>query len=140
MRGDIGFAHLSHSALSRVRAGDLAVRFCFGAFTGALSGCVGVFAGPRVGGVFLAFPATLLATLTLIEKEQTKRDAEDDDVGAVLGAIALVAFALAAWQLVDRLGAPLGLAVAGAAWLGIAVALYVLARFVRAPRTDAPDG
>ncbi len=136
MKGDDGFAHLSRSAMSQVRPRDLAVRFGFGALAGGLSGCIGIAFGARVGGVFLAFPATLLATLTLIEKESTKHDAEDDDVGASLGAAALVAFAVIAWQLLVPIGAPAALAVASAAWLGAAVGLYAVLRSVRAPRQD----
>jgi hypothetical protein len=36
--------------------------------------------------------------MTLVEKEQGERQAEDLDVGAILGATALAAFALVVWR------------------------------------------
>ena len=58
--------------------------------TAAIAAIVSLVFEVRIGGVFLAFPAILPATLTLIEKEESRRKAEDDDVGAVLGAAALI--------------------------------------------------
>jgi uncharacterized membrane protein (GlpM family) len=115
-------------ALRDVPLRDMGVRFAFGAGISATAGVVALLYGPRVGGVFLAFPAILPATLTLIEKEESKAAAEDDDVGSILGAVALVLFAGLAWFFFPRLGAPEALAVAGAAWLACALLLYLLLR------------
>lgn len=135
MRHDDNFAHLSAEGLFHARRGELFVRFCFGAAAGALAGAMGLVLAPRLAGVFLAFPAILPATLTLIEREDSERAAEDDDVGAVLGAAALVAFGALAWWLLPRLGAPAALAAATGGWLGCAVSLYVVLRRV-APRQE----
>ena len=51
--------------------------------------------GPRAGGLFLAFPAILAASVTLIEKKERNRAGVHDIKGAVLGAVGLTAFALA---------------------------------------------
>lgn len=112
---------------------DLVVRFVFGAAVSAAAGLIDIAAGARLGGVFLAFPAILPATLTLIEHEGSRRQAEDDDVGAVLGASALIAFAGVVWWLVDRIGAAGALVSAAAVWLVVAVGLYVVFRAVRPP-------
>jgi len=107
---------------------SLLVRFCFGAAVSLVAGIVSLVLGAGAGGILLAFPAILPATLTLIEKEESERAAEDDDVGAVMGATGLVAFALAAWLLLGRLPAAVALVVAAACWLAVAVGLYVVFR------------
>jgi hypothetical protein len=70
------------------------VRFGFGAGTSALAGVVSLIAGPTVGGVFLAFPAILLASLTLVADEEGRSKARDDARGAAAGALGLLAFAV----------------------------------------------
>ncbi|GAA0408325.1 hypothetical protein Acor_71910 [Acrocarpospora corrugata] len=76
--------------------------------------------------MFLAFPAILAATLTLIEKEEHRRGpAAQDARGAMLGAAGMIAFAGCVWALAGRLPAPLVLAIAGTAWTIIAAALYL---------------
>jgi uncharacterized membrane protein (GlpM family) len=111
---------------------ELAVRFAFGAGISAIAAAVSLAFGPRVGGMFLAFPAILPATLTLIQQKESKRDAEHDDEGAVLGAVALIAFGLAVYELLPNHSGWLSLAGASAAWLVAAVALYAVA-FGRSP-------
>lgn len=105
--------------------GDLLIRFGFGAAISAMAGIVSLVAGSEPGGILLAFPAILPATLTLIEKEDTERQAEDLDVGSILGAAALAAFALVVWQYMGSGSAPLVLVAATAAWLTAAVLLYL---------------
>jgi len=117
-------------ALRHVPRRDLTIRFAFGAAISAAASIIGLAAGARVGGIFLAFPAILPATLTLLEKENSKRSAENDAVGSVLGAAALAVFGLIAWLLVRRSGAPIGLAAAAFGWLAAAVVLYLALREV----------
>jgi len=85
----------------------------------------------------LAFPAILPATLTLIERQESKEEAEREDVGAILGAAALVVSALVGWQLVPRLPAAAALAAAGVGWLVTALVLY--AAFAPLLRRDHPN-
>ena len=73
---------------------DWIIRFVFGAGVSAVAGVVSEIAGPRVGGVFLAFPAILLASLTLVAKEEGVKQARDDARGAAFGTIGLLAFAV----------------------------------------------
>src|SRR5205814_1515179 len=80
--------------LRSVQPRDLAVRFAFGFGVSVVAGIVTLTFGSRAGGLFLAFPAILPASLTLIEEKQGRRQAEGNAVGAILGAVALVVFAL----------------------------------------------
>jgi hypothetical protein len=80
--------------LREAKPKELCLRFSFGAGASLLAGVVSIAFGPRVGGVFLAFPAILPAGLTLIEKKEGLAEATQDLIGAVLGALGLVVFAV----------------------------------------------
>lgn len=110
---------------------DLAIRFVFGAAISVAAGVVTILAGSETGGLLLAFPAILPATLTLVEKEEDERKAEDLDVGSVPGAAALSAFALVVWQYIPTGSAPIVLTLATGAWLVAATVLYLALRLVR---------
>lgn len=103
---------------------SMAIRFGFGALLSVVAGGVGLAAGPLVGGAFLAFPAILPATLSLLEKDDGERAARDDDDGALLGSLALIGFAVVAWKLLPS-GALIALLAASAAWLAAALVFYV---------------
>lgn len=119
-------------ALRDVPIRDLAIRFAFGAAISAIAGTISIVAGSGPGGLLLAFPAILPATLTLVEKDEGERQAEDLDIGAIFGAAALVAFALVVWQYMPT-GAPaVVLVLATFAWLGAAVVLYLAFRLTLA--------
>lgn len=129
-RGHEPVVGIHRGALRDLPVGDLLIRFGFGAAISALAGVVSVLAGSEPGGILLAFPAILPATLTLIEKEESERQAEDFDVGSILGAAALASFAIVAWQYVDEGSNPVVLAVATAIWLLTAVVFYLGLRLV----------
>jgi hypothetical protein len=116
------------AALRSVQPHDLAVRFAFGFGVSIAAGIVTLAFGSRTGGLFLAFPAILPASLTLIEKKEGRRPAEGNAVGAIIGAAALVAFALTAWALFTHVPGAAVEAVALAAWLIVSVLLYLLIR------------
>lgn len=115
---------------------DFVIRFAFGASIAAAAALVGEIAGDRIGGILLGFPAILPASLTLIERRHGRHEAKVDATGAILGSIALVAFAVVvAWAL-SLLPAAAALALGAAVWLAAALGLYVLA--VRLPRRKSP--
>ncbi|GLY85329.1 DUF3147 family protein [Actinoallomurus iriomotensis] len=114
--------------LRDVRAKALLVRFAFGAAVSAVAGVVSAVFGPRAGGVFLAFPAILLASLTLVAKEQNLRAARDDARGAAIGAVGMVTFAVVCALSAVAVGGPLALAMATLAWVLVSVAGYLLVR------------
>ncbi len=120
-RTGVGF---SFGAAKDAPLRDLVVRFGFGFVVSAVAGVIAMTLGARAGGIMLGFPAILPATLTLIEKKQSEQDAEHDDIGAILGAAALIVFAIVGWQLFPRIAAAGALAAAAAAWLVAALVLY----------------
>jgi formate hydrogenlyase subunit 3/multisubunit Na+/H+ antiporter MnhD subunit len=77
---------------------DWLIRFGFS----VVAGVVSVVAGPKVGGLFLAFPAILLASLTLVAREEGSGRARDDARGAAFGTIGMLAFAVAVGVLAQR--------------------------------------
>jgi len=110
--------------LARPNWPQLGLRFGFGAGIALVAGLVGMRFGARVGGVFLAFPAVLPAALTLLEQEEGESKTDIDAIGAILGSIAMVAFAAAVARLVSAIGAPLAVALAAGAWALVAGALF----------------
>jgi hypothetical protein len=118
------------SKLREVKPHELAVRFAFGAVISIVAATVGQRFGARLGGVFLAFPAILPASLTLVAKKDGKEAAEDDGRGAVLGAIGMVAFAAVASVGFHSLPVGAVLALATLAWAATGVGLYLVLRDV----------
>jgi len=112
--------------IARHKPSDYLVRFFFGAAISLVAGLIGMKFGPVVGGVFLGFPAILPASLTLIAKKEGAEEASIDSLGAVLGAIAMVAFAAVIVLAASRWGVVVTLAVALVVWLAVAFALYAL--------------
>jgi hypothetical protein len=86
--------HAEPGALRNTPAREWFVRFAFGAGVSALAGVVSEVWGPKIGGAFLAFPAILLASLTLVAKDEGAHRAREDARGAALGATGLTGFAV----------------------------------------------
>lgn len=109
---------------------EYAVRFVFGGAITAAAGYISHRFGPSVGGLFLAFPAILPATLTLIGSHEGSSGAARNAFGAIAGSIGLFAFAAAAGSLTIHLPPWQVLALATVAWLAVSIlALRVLRRF-----------
>ncbi|MDF3287797.1 DUF3147 family protein [Streptomyces silvisoli] len=109
---------------------DLLIRFAFGFGVSAVAAVVSAGVGPFEGGILLAFPAILLASVTLVAKEEGLRMARDDARGAALGTLGLLAFAVSAAILLPRHSAWLALGVATAAWAVVSLLAYGVARAV----------
>jgi uncharacterized membrane protein (GlpM family) len=112
----------------------MAVRFAFGAAVSTIAGVISATAGPRAGGVFLAFPAILLASLTLVAKEEGLRTARDDARGAALGALGFVAFAIVCAAFADVLNGWLVLVLATLVWALVSFSAYLVVRAATARR------
>jgi hypothetical protein len=106
-------------------ASDVAIRLAFGAAISVVAAIVTNVFGAAAGGMFLAFPAILPATLTLLEKEEGTEDAVHDQRGAVLGALGMIAFGFTAALSFDRLPIPAVVALASVAWAVVAVGAYL---------------
>ena len=125
---------LSLSSVRQVPASDLAWRFVLGGTVTAATALVGRACGPGIGGVFLAFPAILPASLTLVAKEQARRKAALglsgtirgrkaaalDALGAFLGSAGLLGFAVTMQRLAIQVRPAFALAGATLAWFAIA--------------------
>ena len=117
---------------------EYAVRFLFGGLITALAGIIAKKFGPEIGGLFLAFPAILPASVTLIEKHEkqekerlgltgTKRAADAvsvDAAGAAIGAIGLACFALLIWKAIPNHTSWLVLSGAALLWMGLSFLLW----------------
>ena len=113
------------AAIKGRKPSDYLTRFAFGAGIATAAAIVGTVFGAKVGGVLLAFPAVMPAALTLIEKKDGRREAAIDAYSAVLGSVALIAFALVAWFTLRHFAGAVALLLAAVAWLLVALALYV---------------
>jgi uncharacterized protein DUF3147 len=119
---------------------EYATRFLLG---GLITVCAGLIAekwGPSVGGLFLAFPAILPASATLIEKhekeskqakgltgaDRAKNAAAIDAAGASIGSIGLLVFAVLGSVLLSNHSAPLVLILAVFAWFLVSVIFWRL--------------
>jgi uncharacterized protein DUF3147 len=129
---------------------EFALRFSFGGIVTALAGLAAKRFGPEIGGLFLAFPAILPATATLIKKrEQEKKEragyegaergrsaAAVDVAGAALGGFGLVAFSLVVWLRMREWKTAVVLVTATVVWFLVAILLWeireTLCRRVRA--------
>ncbi|MEV6843564.1 DUF3147 family protein [Actinoplanes sp. NPDC051411] len=134
----------SGGKLSKPPMRDWFIRFGFGAVVSAVAGLVSVIGGPRAGGVFLAFPAILLASLTLVAKQEGEHQAREDARGGVFGTIGLLAFAVVVAVAATRWPLWATLVTASMAWIVVALLGYGVARMAAAggdesPRDDTSD-
>ena len=114
------------AGLRRTKWGDYAIRFLFGGLITAAAGLIAQRWGPRIGGLFLAFPAIFPAGATLVEKHEKQKKDRAGLQGAVrgrkaaaLGCIGLSGFALVVWQLLGSHETWIVFGGAGLLWLGI---------------------
>jgi Protein of unknown function (DUF3147) len=133
---------INFRTLSGVKRSNYAIRFMVGGVMTALAGIISQHFGAGVGGLFLAFPAILPATATLIAKHQLQKKASQglrgneraldvaalDANGAAVGSLGLIGFAAVAWRLLPRLPAPLALFIATAAWMLLSLAAWLIRR------------
>lgn len=114
--------------LGQGKPAEYGIRFGFGAAIAVVAAMVSMRFGPRAGGLFLAFPAILPATLTLLEKKEGKARAVADASGGVIGALGLAAFAAVVLLMLRSTAPILALSLALLAWIVVAVGLYFVFR------------
>ena len=105
---------------------QLLLRFVLGATLSLTAAIVSLVLGPLAGGVFLAFPAILPATLTLLERDKGTVAAVGDARGALAGALGLVVFALTVVILGHRTSAAITLLTALSAWIVASLLFYLV--------------
>lgn len=101
---------------------EYGVRFLFGGSITVVTGILGKTFGPVVAGLFLAFPAILPASVTLVEKHDGRDEAAVDSAGAAIGSVGLIAFGAVVWVLAPRLSAWAVLTIATCVWFAVAAA------------------
>jgi Protein of unknown function (DUF3147) len=108
--------------LRQTTPGEYLLRFAFGGLVTVGAGLAANQWGPVVGGLFLAFPSILPASLTLVAKHaRLSRAAGANALGAVIGSGGLFAFALVGWPLAEGAPAWATLSLAILAWLVVAL-------------------
>lgn len=117
---------LDFSQLKQLRWKDFIIRFLFGGAVSVLAALIAQLTNGRIGGIFTAFPAILLASLTIIARVEGKYDAEETARGGIVGAVALVITAIVLSLTLNVLTGPLSLLLSLAVWLLCAIGLYVV--------------
>lgn len=110
----------------QAKPGAMLLRFVAGALTSVVAGLMGLVFGEHIGGIPLAFPAVLVASLTLIEEQEDSEEAREDSRGAMAGAAAMAVFGVVGGVLFGVLPGGAVLVLAAIAWLLVAVGLYRL--------------
>ena len=130
---------LNPQGLEDKKPKDYLLRFVFGASISAGAALIGL-KFPLIGGMFLAFPAILPASLTLVERDSGRTEAVIDAEGAIIGALGLLAFALVAAFGIQSLGAVMALIAAAIAWLVVSIGTYAAVMAWRAATKKEPEG
>ena len=117
----------SLKGLRETTIAEYALRFAFGGVVAVLATLIAHSGGPVAGGLFLAFPAMLPASLTLVGRREGRECAYDDARGACVGSIGMVAFAGVVWALATtHVPAVVTLALDIAVWAAVATSLWYL--------------
>jgi hypothetical protein len=118
---------LAPEQLAETKPWEYAVRFGFGGVVTVATGLIAKQWGPAVGGLFLAFPAILPASLTLVKQHDGRKKAVEDARGARVGSVGLLAFAAIVAVLAPSHHPVVVLGVATIAWVAVAIGLWALA-------------
>ena len=141
------------SSLKEGRWYEYLIRFALGGAATVFTGFISSRYGASIGGLFLALPAIFCASATMIEKHEIRRKREAgldgrrrgkkaaalDAVGAALGALGMLAFAIVFSLTVTRsiAGAFVG---ASFAWIIVSVSAWCARRKIRSvQRRQIPD-
>ena len=120
------------------------IRFAFGGAITVIAGIIAKKYGPGLGGLFLAFPAIFPASATMLERHEQEEKEEKgvdpgrrgcdaaalDALGAAMGSLALILFAVFIWRLLPTHSTWI-IVEAGALWLAASVTLWLLRKYRR---------
>ena len=110
--------------LAKVAPWEYLLRFAVGGIITAVAGLIAKRHGPAVGGMFLAFPAILPASLTLVKQHDGRRSAVEDARGGRVATIGLACFAAVVTATATAWPPAVFLPVATIAWFIAAVAAW----------------
>jgi hypothetical protein len=111
-------------------------RFALGAAISIVAGIIGKAVSARFGGAFLAFPSILPASLTLLEQKEGKRRADRNAIGAVLGGLGLMVFAMIGEAAFGQLTPFIVLLLATVGWVVASLFLYAMLAFLHPDSCD----
>jgi uncharacterized membrane protein (GlpM family) len=131
------FPRVELAHLKEVRAKELLVRFALGGAVSIIAGIISKAVSARFGGMFLAFPAILVASLTFVQDKEGTRRADRDAIGAVLGGASLVVFAAVGESMFGRHSSVLVLVASLGAWLVSIAVLFAVLAGIRPDDADA---
>src|SRR5437588_12255172 len=117
------------------------IRFAFGGLITVITGIISKKYGPAFGGLFLAFPAILPASATLLEQHDGQKAAGVDSFGAIMGAVGLMAFGAVVWRIGARFSPWPVLPAALIVWFVVSAGLWWARQKIRHPgsrRAPAP--
>lgn len=134
---DVSRPRLDLKKLREATVKDYAIRFVFGGVVSVLAALISHWTTGRFGGIFTAFPAILLASLTLIGHHDGEEASAEDAEGGVVGALALAAAAALLAVTLLRMPGVVALLASLALWLLVTIGLYALAVRVGWLRTYA---
>ncbi len=117
----------------KVEPWELAIRFVVGGAVSVAAALVARGTNEVFGGLFTAFPATLLASLTLIARHGDAEQASSDAAGAVIGGLAFIPCALVIWLTVQRIPAASSFTAGLACWAAASAILYLAATALLRP-------
>ena len=117
---------IDFSKVKQARMRDYVLRFCIGGMISIAAAGISQGTNSRFGGIFVAFPAILLASLTLIGRCEGEERAEDDAKGGVVGAVALVVTTVVLSLTLQALAGAWSLLLALLTWLICGIGLYVV--------------
>ena len=114
------------------------MRFVVGGLVTVGAGELANRLGPGFGGLFLAFPAILASSVTLVQKHERERKQQKgmngiirgrlaagaDAAGAAMGSIGLIAFAVCVWKLLPELNLWLAISVATLVWVVVCLMVW----------------
>lgn len=122
--------------LRGIRPKEYLIRFALGAAVSIVAGILSKTVSARFGGAFLAFPSILPASLTLIQEKEGTRRADRNAIGAVLGSVGLVVFAMIGGAAFGHIQPIAALVLALGGWAISSCALYGLLAFLRPESCD----
>ena len=124
---------------------EYTIRFALGGLITVAAGLLAKEFGPAVGGLFLAFPAMMPATVTLVQKHEVERKREHGvsatkrgldvaaatSAGTTLGSFGLIAFAVLFWRLAPHFQVAVAILLALMGWAITALAAWMVRKKYR---------